>query len=68
MGKRKKMEIVNTSASGIDIGIRSHFAAVDQAFEDLRGFEVYAEDLTPLCEWLLSYGVTSVEMESTGDY
>ncbi|MDZ4203761.1 MAG: IS110 family transposase [Bacteroidales bacterium] len=70
MAKKKvmEMEIINTSAAGIDVGSRSHYVAVGQAMEDVKEFGVYAEDLTALCEWLLSYGITSVAMESTGDY
>jgi len=69
--KKKKvmeMEIINTNAGGIDVGSRSHYVAVGQSVKDVKEFGVYAEDLTELCEWLLSYGVTTVAMESTGDY
>jgi len=68
---RKKvieMEVINTSAAGIDIGSRSHYVAVGQSLQDVKEFGVYAEDLIALCEWLLSYGITTVAMESTGDY
>jgi transposase len=54
--------------AGIDIGSRSHFVAVGQAEQDVKEFGVYAEDLTAICEHLKSYGITSVAMESTGDY
>jgi hypothetical protein len=69
--KKKKvmeMEIINTNAGGIDVGSRSHYVAVGQSVKDVKEFGVYAEDLTELCEWLLSYEVTTVAMESTGDY
>ncbi len=70
MARKKKleMEIINPDAAGIDIGSRSHYAAVGQSLEDIKEFGVYAQDNTELCEWLLSYGITSVAMESTGDY
>ena len=70
MTRKKKMEldIINPNAAGIDVGSRSHYVAVGQSLEDVKEFGVYAEDLTALCEWLLSYGITSVAMESTGDY
>ena len=70
MGRKKKMEmdIINLNAAGIDIGSRSHFVAVGQALEDVKKFGVYAEDITEICLWLKSYGITSVAMESTGDY
>jgi len=68
--RKKKMEldIINPNAAGIDVGSRSHYVAVGQSLEDVKEFGVYAEDLTALCLWLLSYGITSVAMESTGDY
>jgi len=70
MGRKKKMEmdIINHNAAGIDIGSRSHYVAVGQALEDVKEFGVYAQDLTDICDWLKSYGITSVAMESTGDY
>ena len=70
MKRKKKMEmdIINSSAAGIDIGSRSHYVAVGQALEDVKEFGVYAEDLTDICLWLKSYDITSVAMESTGDY
>ena len=70
MGRKKKMEleIVNTNAAGIDIGSRSHFVAVGQGEQDIKEFGVYAQDLTTICEHLKNYGITTVAMESTGDY
>lgn len=70
MAKKKKMEmeVINNNAAGIDVGSRSHYVAVGQSLEDVKEFGVYAEDLIELCQWLLSYGITSVAMESTGDY
>lgn len=70
MAKKKvmEMEIINTKAAGIDVGSRSHYVAVGQSLQDVKEFGVYAEDLVELCEWLLSYEITSVAMESTGDY
>ena len=70
MARKKKieMDIVNPNAGGIDVGSRSHFVAVGQALEDVKEFGVYAEDLIELCQWLLSCGITTVAMESTGDY
>ena len=68
--RRKKMEmdIINYNAAGIDIGSRSHFVAVGQALADVKEFGVYAQQLTEICLWLKSYGITTVAMESTGDY
>jgi len=63
-----EMEIINPNAGGIDVGSKSHFVAVGQSLEDVKEFGVYAEDLTSICLHLQSYGITSVAMESTGDY
>lgn len=70
MGRKKKMEmeIINPNAAGIDIGSRSHFIAVGQSEQDVKQFGVYAEDLTAICHHLKDFGITSVAMESTGDY
>lgn len=70
MARKKKleMEIINPHAAGIDIGSRSHFVAVGQALDDVKEFGVYAEDLSAICNHLKSYGITSIAMESTGDY
>ena len=62
------MDIINSNAAGIDIGSRSHYVAVGQALEDVKEFGVYAEELTDICVWLKSYDITTVAMESTGDY
>lgn len=70
MGRKKKleMEIINPHAAGIDIGSKSHFVAVGQALEDVEEFGVYAQDLEAICFHLKEYGITTVAMESTGDY
>ena len=70
MGRRKKlsMEIVNPHCAGIDIGSRSHFVAIGQSLKDVREFGVYAEDLKELSNWLHENGITTVAMESTGQY
>jgi len=62
------MEIVNPNCAGIDIGSNSHYVAVGQGLEDVREFGVYADDLVAICAYLLEYGITSVAMESTGNY
>ena len=66
--KKMEMEIINQNAAGIDIGSKSHYVAVGQSLDDVKEFGVYAEDLTAICKWLSSYEITSVAMESTGDY
>jgi transposase len=66
--KKMQLDIVNANCAGIDIGSKSHFVAVGQGLEDVKEFGVYADDLTAICLHLKSYGITSVAMESTGNY
>ncbi len=66
--KKMSMEIVNPYAAGIDVGSRSHFAAINQNKEDVREFGVYSEDLKSLTEWFLENSIETVAMESTGSY
>lgn len=70
MGKKKKLalQIINPSAAGIDVGSRSHYVAIGQSPGDVKQFGVYAEDLSNLCKWLKKKEITSVAMESTGQY
>jgi transposase len=63
-----KMNIVNPNAAGIDIGSRSHFVAVGQENDEIEEFGVYAEDLTAICNYLKEHDITTVALESTGDY
>lgn len=63
-----ELDIINPNCAGIDIGSKSHYVAVGQALEDVKEFGVYAEDLTAICLHLKEYGITSVAMESTGNY
>jgi transposase len=69
MSKKKlALEIVNSHAAGIDVGSRSHYAAIGQNAEDVKEFGVYAEDLKVLAQWLLANNIETVAMESTGTY
>lgn len=68
MVEKMELEVINPHCAGIDVGSRSHFVAVGQALTDVREFGVYADDLTDICLWLKEKGVTSVAMESTGNY
>lgn len=68
MNKKMELEVVNLHCAGIDVGSRSHFVAIGQDLSDVREFGVYADDLTAICEWLKAEGITSVAMESTGNY
>lgn len=62
------MDIINPKCAGIDIGSRSHFVAIGQSLEDVKEFGVYADDLTDICIHLKEHDITSVAMESTGNY
>jgi transposase len=66
----KHLEHINRYAAGIDIGSRSHFVAVPEGTDEqpVREFSAFTGDLERLAEWLISCGVTTVAMESTGVY
>ncbi len=63
-----QMPIINPKAAGIDVGSRSHFVGIGQGKEHVQEFGVYTEDLKKLTKFLLDNEVTTVAMESTGDY
>ncbi|MBY4673893.1 hypothetical protein K6W12_24990 [Burkholderia multivorans] len=66
----KRMEIANPNAAGIDVGSASHFVSVppDRDDEPVREFKSFTEDLERLADWLVSCGIDTVAMESTGVY
>ena len=64
----EKMPVLNAYAAGIDVGSREHYVAIGQGKEHVRKFGVYTEDLSELCKWLQSKGITTVALESTGSY
>jgi transposase len=73
--KRKGMcledrPILEANAAGIDIGAREIFVAVppDRDEHPVRVFSTFTEDLEKMAEWLVSCGITTVAMESTGVY
>lgn len=66
--KRISMQVINSNCAGIDVGSRSHFVAIGQDIKDVREFGVYAQDLKLMAEWLHSNQITTVAMESTGQY
>lgn len=63
-----KMSIIHPHAAGIDVGSRSHYVAIGQNNGDVKEFGVYTEDLHVLCQHLVSNGVTTTALESTGSY
>lgn len=70
MNLPKHLEHINRYAAGIDIVSRSHFVAVPEGTDNklVREFSTFTGDLEKLAEWLISCGVTTVAMESTGVY
>ncbi len=66
--KEIKMEVINPHAAGIDVGSRSHWAAVGQTDADVREFGVFNDDLYSVAEWFKECGIRTVAMESTGTY
>ena len=62
------MDIIHAHAAGIDVGSRSHYVATGQGKEDVKEFGVYTQDLHLLCKHLVSNGVTTTALESTGSY
>ena len=62
------LEIVNPNAAGIDIGSRSHYVAVGQGSDQVKEFGAYAEDHQALIDWLILNEITTIAMESTGNY
>jgi transposase len=58
------------NAAGIDIGAREIFVAVpaDRDAHPVRKFETFTEELQRMAEWLVSCGITTAAMESTGVY
>jgi transposase len=62
--------LLEPNAAGIDIGAREIFVAVppDRDENPVRVFATFTEDLEAMAGWLLSCGITTVAMESTGVY
>ena len=69
-GLPKNLQHINVHAAGIDIGSRSHFVAVPEGIDEMpvREFSSFTGDLEQMAAWLISCGVTTVAMESTGIY
>lgn len=63
-------QVFEPNAAGIDIGAREIFVAVPEDRDDhpVRKCATFTGDLNKMAEWLVSCGVTTVAMESTGVY
>ena len=70
VGKTLGLPIVNARAAGIDIGARIQVAAVPPELSDdpVRTFGSFTADIEAMANWLVSVGITTVAMESTGVY
>jgi transposase len=64
------LEQINLHAAGIDVGSAEHWVCVPggRAEPHVRRFGCFTPDLETMAEWLMSCGVTTVAMESTGVY
>lgn len=62
--------VFEPNAAGIDIGAREIFVAVppDRDTDPVRKCETFTGDLHQMAEWLVSCGITTAAMESTGVY
>lgn len=68
MQEQISLDVINKNAAGIDIGSKSHWVAVGQGDDLIKEFGVYNENLYELADWLSSYNISTVAMESTGNY
>ena len=68
--KASGLPIIHPFAAGIDIGSRFHVAAVSPELADqpVQTFQAFTGDVVRMAEWLVSVGIKTVVMESTGVY
>jgi transposase len=61
---------INWNAAGIDVGSQEHYVAVpeDRDEQAVRRFGCFTPDLHEMAKWLISCGIETVAMESTGVY
>ena len=64
------LPIIHERAAGIDIGARFHVAAVapDLCDEPVQTFQAFTAEIERMADWLVSVGIKTVAMESTGVY
>ena len=67
---KSHLEKINLFAAGIDIGSHSHYVAVpeDLDTESVKEFASFTGELNKMADWLVSIGILTVAMESTGIY
>lgn len=68
--KNTPLRPLDPKKAGIDIGSKSVFACIsnDENIQEVREFPFFTQDIEEMGKWLLSHGVTSIAMESTGIY
>ncbi len=67
--KVSPLSVLNQQVAGIDVGATAHYVCVGAlSDESVKRFGTFTQDLDELADWLVSLGVTSVAMESTGIY
>ena len=64
------LPVIHERAAGIDIGSRFHVVAVppDLCDDPVQSFQAFTSDIERMANWLVSTGVRTVAMESTGVY
>lgn len=69
-GRDVAQPVFHPDAAGIDIGAREIYTAVpgDRDPHPVRKCDTFTSDLHQMAEWLVSCGITTVAMESTGVY
>jgi hypothetical protein len=64
------LPVFNPYAAGIDVGDTMHVVAISNGNNghEVREYRTFTEDTTNLVAWLVSEGITTVAIESTGVY
>jgi transposase len=64
------LPVYNHHAAGIDVGDSKHDVAISNGIDghEVREYQSFTEDLEQIVAWLVSEGITTVAMESTGVY
>lgn len=64
------LPVIHDRAAGIDIGARFHVVAVapELCDEAVQTFQAFTGDIERMADWLVSIGIKTVAMESTGVY
>ena len=63
---KQNLQKVHPRAAGIDVGSKSFYVSAED--QEVRVFPTFTADCQALREYLLSKGITTVAMESTGVY